>query len=75
MFNIQDQIEEIQTQIDESLDILDVSYKNISRVFDVPLGGDDPFVRRVIEEIKKSHDAILLVANKISMNEWSNSNE
>lgn len=52
--------------IEESLEVLDNAYGNIAKVLEIPVGSDDPFVRTVISEIKRSHDAVLSVANKLT---------
>ena len=56
----------IVESIEESLETLEVSYRNIAEILKTPVGSDDPFIRSVVEEIKRSHDAILFVANILS---------
>lgn len=56
----------IEDEIEESLDILDSCYGRISQVLEVPVGSDDPFVKTVVDEIKRAQEAILLVANKVT---------
>ena len=61
----------IQTQeaIEESLDLLDESYSKINEILQRPLFYDSMEVKRVLLEIKRSHSAVLLVANKLTNTE------
>lgn len=56
----------VEDQVEQSLDILDSSYAKISHVLSIPVTSDDQQTRDVIRSIRKSRDAILLIANKIS---------
>tara|TARA_Y100001938_G_C8018642_1_gene393989 strand:- start:206 stop:517 length:312 start_codon:yes stop_codon:yes gene_type:complete len=53
----------IQDDIEESLDILDQSYVNVTMILERPVFFDSVEVRQVINEINKSRDSILYVAN------------
>jgi len=59
-------IYDIGEQIEESLDLIDKSYHEIGRVLTFPIFHDDPVVRQTVGAIKRAHNALLLVANKIS---------
>lgn len=52
--------------VEKCLDILNVSYARVFEILQTPVGSDDPLVRSVVEEIKRSHDAILVVAQTLS---------
>ena len=52
--------------LEESLDILDSKYKRINEIAQKPVFFDSVEIREVISEIKSSHEAILLVANKLT---------
>jgi hypothetical protein len=56
----------LQDEIEDSLEILDVKYNSISKILDIPLFFDSPQVRAVLEDIKSSRDAILVVANNLA---------
>ena len=56
----------IEDEVGESLEILDKCYGRIGKILEIPVGSDDPFVQSVIEEIKRAHDAILIIANKVT---------
>ena len=53
----------IQDSIEESLDILDQSYIVVTKILDRPVFFDSLEVRQVINEINRSRDSILYVAN------------
>lgn len=56
---------ELEEQVEESLDILDKSYKEISKVLTIPVFYDDPVVKQTIASIKNANQSILMIANKI----------
>lgn len=60
-----EKIEEVRNQIDESLDILDSQYQRAAAKAELEVLSDEPIVRELIEDIRSSRDAILLVANLI----------
>ena len=59
----------MQDSIEDSLEILDEKYNSISKVLEIPLFFDSPQVRAVLEDIRRSRDSILLVANTITQTE------
>ena len=61
-----------QEAVEESLDLLNDSYGKINEILQRPLFYDSVEVRRVLLEIKKSHNAVLLVANKLTSTELPN---
>lgn len=56
----------VQDAIEESLDALDKRYNSISKILKVPLFYDSPEIKRAVEDIKKSREAILYVANQLT---------
>ena len=56
----------IQDSIERSLDILDIQYRKMKEITEIPVFFDSVEVRQVIDHIKKSYDAILFVANSLS---------
>lgn len=58
-------IVQIEDALETSLDVLDERYASISEVLKTPLFYDSPQVRKVVEDLKDSRDAILYVANQI----------
>ena len=53
----------VQDQIEESLDILDSQYNQMSMIMELPLASDSPQVRQVFESLKASRQSVLDVAN------------
>ena len=60
-----EKLDEIGLQVEESLDIIDESYKNVSRHLKSPVLFDDPVVTTMIKDVKNSREAMLLIANKV----------
>ena len=56
----------VQDSIENSLDILDNSYSNISSILETPLFFDSPEVRRIMNELENSKDALLYIANDLT---------
>ena len=56
----------IEDVIEDCTDTLDSCYFNVGQILEIPVGSDDPFVKSVISEIRRSQQAILVVANKIT---------
>lgn len=61
-----EKIDEINIQVEESLDIIDASYASVSKHLESPVLFDDPVVIAMIRDVKQAKDAILLVANKVT---------
>ncbi len=53
----------VQDQLEESLDILDSQYQNVSDILKMPVYSDNNEVRSVVNSIKSAQDSIVLVAN------------
>ena len=58
-------IVQIEDALEVSLDILDERYASMTEILQTPLFYDSPQVRKVVEDLKESRDAILYVANQI----------
>lgn len=56
----------VEDEIEEALDALDERYKSISKVLEIPLFYDSPEIKRVVDDVKGSREAILRVANSIA---------
>jgi hypothetical protein len=52
--------------IEIALDLLDERHASINRVLEIPLFYDSPQIRQVLEDIERSRDAVLEVANYIA---------
>jgi len=66
LFKFSKLVLDIQDSLEESLDILDERYKKMHEISQTPVFFDSMEVRGCIEEIKKSRDSILLIANKLT---------
>ena len=56
----------VQDAIEESLDVLDKRYDSISKILKIPIFYDSPEIKRAVEDIRKSREAILYVANQLT---------
>ena len=57
---------EMETALEDSLDILNERYEKIHSIAQKPVFFDSVEIRQVISELKASHEAILNVANKLT---------
>lgn len=60
-----DKLETLVSQIEESLDIIDLCYQKITKVSGLPIAIDDPIVQQLVSDIKETKGALLLIANMI----------
>ena len=65
---LNEQLEDVTGQIEESLDILDEYYARIDKKTKIEMFSDEPIIKELVADIGASRDAILLIANKISNN-------
>lgn len=63
---LEDYVSNLQEQVEESLDILDDSYRTIVTVAGLEVASDEPFVKRVVDAINNARVAVGQVAVKIS---------
>lgn len=61
-----DKLEKINERIEESLDVLDVCYQRATARAALEVFSDEPVVKELVEDIRISKDAILLVANLLT---------
>lgn len=57
---------DIETAIEDCLDLLDQKYKSMNDVVQKPIFFDSVEVRQVISDIKDCHNSVLVVANKLT---------
>ena len=55
----------MEDEIENAIDVLDERYASISKVLEIPLFFDSPEIKKVVEDVKGSRDAILRIANSI----------
>lgn len=58
----------VEDQVEQSLDIIDSCYARLHNVSQTPVASDDPMVKEVVSSVVESRDALLLIANKITLN-------
>ena len=56
----------VQDAVEESLDILDKRYESISKILKIPLFYDSPEIKKTVEDIRRSREAILYVAKQLT---------
>ena len=56
----------IEDSIEESLDVLDMSYNELSKLADKEIFFDSPEVRQAVGTIQASREAVLFVANTLA---------
>ena len=52
--------------IEESLDVIDEKYSDISRVLDVPIFSDSYEVKSVLKRLEEARNSLLYIANTLS---------
>lgn len=58
----------LEESLEESLDILDEKYRSMNEVLQKPIFFDSLEVRQVVDDIRRCHDAVLQIANKLTSN-------
>lgn len=56
----------IQDVLEESLDLLDQKYNNISQVLEIPIFYDSTEVKRVVREIEDTRNIVLYIASNLT---------
>ena len=56
----------VQDILEESLDLLDQKYNNISQVLEIPIFYDSSEVKRVVREIEDTRNIILYIASNLT---------
>jgi predicted PurR-regulated permease PerM len=63
---LQEKLETLADDVEESLDLIDKSYKSMSNVLNNDyVAVDDPIIKSFIEDIKTVHNMLLKIANKL----------
>ena len=58
----------IEDAIEESLDIIDRKYENISKILETPVYYDSQEVKQVVNNLVDAKESLLRIANIISLN-------
>ncbi|MBT7912544.1 hypothetical protein HN588_01395 [Candidatus Bathyarchaeota archaeon] len=56
----------VEDSVEESLDVLDMSYNELSKLADKEIFFDSPEVRQAVGTIQASREAVLFVANTLA---------
>lgn len=56
----------MQDALEESLDLLDQKYNNLSKILEIPIFYDSQEVRKAVNEVEDAKNIILYIANKIT---------
>jgi hypothetical protein len=56
----------MESSIEDCLDILNERYEKIYEISERPVFFDSVEIRQVISEIQASHEAVLVIANKLT---------
>jgi len=73
--NLKDKLVEVNERTEVALDVLDASYNRMCSILNTPVASDDPYIKSVVESIKVSREAVLLVAEKLSRQEVEESEQ
>lgn len=65
-FEFIDSLEQTNDQIDETLEILDYYYKRFDKKSKLDLFSDDQIVRELVQDIKHTRNAIMLISKKLT---------
>ena len=65
-FELIDLLEETNEQIDKAVETLDHCYKRIDKKAKLELFSNEPAVRELVEDMKMSRSAILLISEKLT---------
>lgn len=58
-------ITDVEEKIELSLDVINECYTQLYQVTQIPVFSDEPVVRNVVLQIKRSRDSLLMIANTI----------
>ena len=56
----------LENSIEESLDILNFHYGKMNKILEKPVFFDSVEIRQVVGDIRNCHNAVLLIANKMT---------
>ncbi len=67
LLKLQKKLEEVSNAVEESLDILDESHQRIWQLSKTPVASDDPVIRQVVANVRRSLESIHIVAVKMAI--------
>lgn len=57
---------DLETRVEESLDMLNVIYERIAFLASTPVMSDEPVVRDILNNIRGAREAVMSIARKLS---------
>lgn len=57
---------DVQDSLEESLDLLDQKYNNLSKILEIPIFYDSQEVKKAINEVEDARNIMLYIANRIT---------
>tara|TARA_B100000212_G_scaffold331955_1_gene299679 strand:+ start:535 stop:855 length:321 start_codon:yes stop_codon:yes gene_type:complete len=58
----------MQDVIEESLDIIDEKYNNLSKILEIPIFYNSPEIKSAVAEVQETRDVLLYIANQLVNN-------
>ena len=55
----------MQEVIEESLDIIDEKYTNLSKILEIPIFYNSPEIKSAVKELRETRDVLLYIANQL----------
>jgi hypothetical protein len=55
----------MQEVIEESLDVIDEKYSNLSKILEIPLFYNNTEIKNAIKEVQETRDVLLYIANQL----------
>lgn len=55
----------MQEVIEESLDIIDEKYNNLSKILEIPIFYNNTEIKNAISEVQETRDVLLYIANQL----------
>ncbi len=62
---LEEHVDDVNASVEESLDVLDETFRTLSEITSIEVFTDEPVVRRLIDSIKKARSQIASIAAKI----------
>jgi hypothetical protein len=64
-FGYGDHRENLVDTIEEALDVLDECYTSIAHAAEIPVLSDEPIIRDLLSDIRRTKNAVLAIAGKV----------
>lgn len=55
----------MQEAIEESLDVIDEKYSNLSKILEIPIFYNNTEIKNAISEVQETRDVLLYIANQL----------